>query len=263
MDMDDINLVPIFDQSKNGIWGDFLRIRDEATYSVCGYSMSSYDYDNGMKEYEYAWKNRSFNFSFGAYDNDKMVGFIQGDCINNISSIRCLYVLPDYMNRKIGSRLLRMAEKVSVFGAKTLDLISLPSAQKFYERYEYVALPIMQFSNHYRKQITNKIKPTNSVVPVFKVTKEINKVCSNILKRYDKEFDVSIANIKHLPMFVYVDAFSGIQAIAFINSDTGIDCEKYVSSHQPEKYITSRLDKEFEKLNNINSCIIKCADKIR
>lgn len=260
--MDEISLLPIFDQSKRGIWESFLRIRDEATYSVCGYSMSSDDYDNGMKEYTYMWKSRSFNFAFGAYDDCKMVGFIQGDCVNNMASIRCLYVLPDYMNRKIGSKLLRMAERVSTFGAKTLDLISLPSAQKFYERYDYVSLPIMRTSNHYRKSITKSARATSMVLPVFKVTKDINKISKDILGLHGQNFDSSIVNVKHLPMFVYVDAFSNIQGVAFSNIDGESNLQKYVNIHQPEKYITSRFDKEYEKLKSIVD-VMKLHEKVR
>lgn len=244
--MSDINFLPIFNQAESGVWEDFARIRDAATYHVCGYSMTSKDYDELIKEFMRNWRRRSFNFAFGAYQDDEMVGFVQGDCTGDMATINSLYVMPEHMNKKIGSKLLRLAEKAGAFGATALDLVSLCSAQKFYERYNYIPLPIMRTSNHYRKNITKQMRPTSTVVPVFKVTKDMDKVCKKISGLYGVEFDASYVNSAHLPMFLYVDAFFDIQGMVLGEVGKRSKINIYVNEHQPKDFIKSKLDKEFK-----------------
>lgn len=251
---EDVVFLPIFDQAAPGIWDSFLSICDAATSYSCGYSMCVNDFQSVRKELERAWKRRSFNFAFGAYDGGSMVGFINGDCVGRVATIRGLYVLPEYMGQKIGGRLLKLAERASTFGASSLDLISLSKAQKFYERYGYK--PIFRGSNHYTKSITRDIRIKNLVVPVFTVTKAIKKSCTNILNKYNCDFDTGIVNTDHIPMFVYVDSLSEIAGF-IIDQNSGAKGSEilYVSPDQPTKLISSFLNKELN--------VVKCFNRVK
>ena len=248
-DMNNIKILPIFNQAEDGIWADFIRIRSVATHHVCGYSMSQLDRDNWKKEYERAWKLRSFNFAFGAYDNVDLVGFIQGDCVDRIATIRNLYVLPEYMGNKIGSALLNSAEKICTFGATSLDLVSLPSAQKFYEKYDYK--PIFSGSNHYIKDVTEQMSARSTVVPVFKITSKVGNTCKKIAKECGEVFNPVLLNGSHRPVFIYLDSFSAIQAFAVAGDDNNSTLNMYVKPNQLKQYITGKFNKEFDNIRTM------------
>lgn len=253
MAMSDINILPIFNQADPNIWDDFLYIRNAATRYSCGYSMSESDIRFALNELMSGWKRRGFNFAFGAYDGFDMVGFIQGDCIKGTATVRGLYVLPEYMGQKIGGKLLKMAERVSTFGATYMDLISLPRAQKFYEHYEYQ--PVFSGSNHYEKPITNKMRVRSMVVPVFKSTNAITKACTEISKGEKSTFDARIVNEEHAPMFVYIDSFAVIQGFVVRHSlhDEQVQEEIHIHPSQPVNFVTRQLKKEMEILKKISA----------
>lgn len=247
--MSDISILPIFNQSNPNVWDDFLYIRAAAFRHSCGYIMTDKDYDDALKDFLDGWRRRKFNFAFGAYDDADMVGFIQGDCMDNVATIRSLYVLPEYTSQKIGSRLLKSAENAGAFGAKMLDLISLPRAQKFYERYNYT--PIYHGSNHYIKDITNETRTCCSVVPVFKSTPSITRMCKRITSFTGNDFNPSHINVNHMPMFVYLDSDFTIQGFA-ISTPTDTDSVQiHIAPNQPQTYMTRKLNNKFNELKNL------------
>lgn len=260
----DIKILPIFDQSEPNIWGDFLDIRMSAMYHVHGYLMSSYECDYVLNSWASAWKKRAFNFAFGAYDNGKMIGFIQGDCMYNVASIRSLYVLPDYMRLNIGSNLLQSAESACTFGANKFDLISLPKSKGFYKHHNYV--PIVSCSNHYIKNITKNMYPRNTVVPIFKLTSVMNVACKDVADKNKNVFDQAYVNKNHCPMFAYVDNNTEIRAF-IVCKDYKTNNKDYSLLVHPsnfiQKYISLKLQNTFNNfvlykekiisLNNNNS----------
>lgn len=245
-------ILPIFNQAEESVWYNFLCIRDNATQHVAKSVMSPKDYELAMADLESSWKRRSFNFAFGAYDDNAMVAFIQGDCVNNVATIRSLYVLPEYMKQKLGSRLLKSAEKAACFGARSLDLVSLVNAQKFYEFHNYTA--IAKGSNHYIKSINNQMRARSMVFPVFKATKSITYACKEIAKLYGDTFDASYVNQRHLPMFLYLDAFGEINGFAVEKYDLKTPFIKtYVKPGYLSKYISQNLERAFKEFKALRS----------
>ncbi len=244
--MSEIKIVPIFNQEKPCVWGDFLYIRNEATRYSYGFSMSEKDYDLTKKDLVSAWKRRSFNFAFGAYDGCEMVGFINGDCVDRISTIRSLYVLPDYMKHNVGRILLDKAEKISILGSNMIDLVSLPGAQKFYERFNYK--PIFYGSNHYIKAINKQYLLRNGVLPVFKVTGVINSAVKEIAAYYGDDLDLlkHTKNYKHIPVYIYMDSMAEIKGACF-ETESG-ECKTYVVPRQSEKHVLRKLSQEYNNL---------------
>lgn len=75
---DVVRIIPIFDQSAPTIWADFLRIQRDTTSVVYNAQMSDALCRNALDEYARDFKNAGA-FAFGAYDGDKMVGFVRGN----------------------------------------------------------------------------------------------------------------------------------------------------------------------------------------
>ncbi len=243
--MSNIVIVPIFNQSAPQVWKTFLSIRSAAMRHSCGYQMSTADYEFAMDEMTQGWVKRGFNFAFGAYDGATMIGFVQGDCIENTATIRSLYVRPEYMSQHIGQRLLMAAEQAGSFAASSLDLVSLPRAQKFYEHHDYK--PVSHGGNHYIKDITFQMRARCATAPVFKLTRGMHTSCSKISQQYGMTFDASHVNQHHKPMFVYVDAASQVQGYVL-----GVNNAKtYIAAHQPAELIAKRLKREVDKLKSI------------
>ena len=216
--MKDVLIAPIFDQAKAPVWEDFLHIRNAATFHVTGSSMNKKDYEIALEDFVSGWLSRRLNFAFGAYDEGDMVAFIQGMCIDKVISIQSLYVLPEYMKRRLGCKLLQAAEKVHAFGvADSFDLISLVNAQKFYEKYDYK--PISAGSNHYVKNVRLPMQVRSAVVPVFKPVGVVVKACKEIAKLNGEDFDSGFIKKFHAPLFVYVDCAGNIQGFATASQD--------------------------------------------
>ena len=130
-----------------------------------------------------------------------------------------------------------------------LDLISLPRAQKFYERYNYT--PIYQGSNHYIKDITNETRTCCSVVPVFKSTPSITRMCKRITSFTGNDFNPSHINVNHMPMFVYLDSDFTIQGFA-VSTPTDTDSVQiHIAPNQPQTYMTRKLNNKFNELKNL------------
>ena len=208
-----INILPIFNQSAPGVWDDFLRIQAAAMRHVYNYKMDNTDFEAAKLSLKNDWRHYTYNFAFGANDNDSMIGFIQGNCIRGITTIQGLYVMPQYMSQHVGARLLRRAEQYASMVSKSIELVSLLRAQGFYEHHGYV--PISRGSNHYVKQIDQEIRST--VVPVFRPTSLIMDSCDQIAQMNGQRFDDSDAYdvaSAHWPMFVHTDAMSQICGFA-------------------------------------------------
>ena len=178
--MNTIKIIPIFDQSAPKVWNDFLQIRASAMRYIYDYKMSSSEYMLAFDEMRNMWHRRRLNFAFGAYQDDRMIGFIQGYGSSQTAIIENLYLHPDFMGQGIGWDLLSRVERAVTFSAKWVELVALVRAQPFYERHWYI--PISRGSNRYTKKLPDKVSGA-CVLPVFRLTDAVARACNDIANK--------------------------------------------------------------------------------
>lgn len=191
--MKNITIVPIFNQTAPGIWDGFTRIRAE-TMRV------NYKMDASELSPLAPVDARRINFAFGAYDGDKMIGYIQGDATGRFATIQSLYVLADYQKQHIGCRLLRQVERAATLFAKRTELIALAKAEPFYRANGYRSM----YSNIYAKALSDA--PRCDCLPIFKCVGSTAKQFIAL----NPDFDAAAINKEHLPAFAYFDVNSRI-----------------------------------------------------
>lgn len=246
--MTNIKIVPIFDQSQPNIWTDFLRIRAATMRENYNIEMSPTETADALNEYQSAWSRRAFNFAFGAYRGREMIGFVNGDCMSSVATIRGLYVLPEYQSQHIGSALLKSAESVSAFGAKNLDLVALGNGVGFYDKFGYSPINLYGgATNHYVKKINSANKCV--VLPVFHITKLIGNACDKIAADNKTNFKGRLSDFHNSPIFIYLDYQSNITGFAL---GTQRIEQMHVALHTSKEIAFRRFGTEFENLRNIN-----------
>ena len=208
--MNQIKIVPIFDQTAPGIWDDFLRIRAAAMEFNYNYDLSSDEKSNALSEYKSEYSRASYNFAFAAYDNIEMVGFIRGNGIGATATIKCLYVLPDYQRHHIGHNLLTAAERSIAPAYKNIELISLWHAEKFYQHHKYTT---KYGTNKYIKRVDD---PYCFNVPLFGFPARIKHKCSNLFP----DLDVSTLIAPIAPLFAHFDVRGDIDGMLVASSQS-------------------------------------------
>ena len=187
----DIRIVPIFDQSVDGIWSDFAHIEMYCHKYVYGFNANKKNvqriYDRNFEE----WEKQEYTFAFGAYNGKKMVGFASGYRENNQEMyLHSLYVLPEYECKGIGKSLLEQSERNASLITNKMTLVSLFGALGFYKKHGY------SVRDNCEKELSKEII---GVVPVFKSLHCLRDVKMNIDANI-KDFE----RYKNLPMFAYV-----------------------------------------------------------
>ncbi len=190
--MAEIKIIPIFNQAVPGIWTDFAHICAATMITNYHYHMDDKEIMESINQDARRWR-RGTNFAFGAYDDDKMIGFIQGRAAGRCATIQSLYVLYDYQRLHVGSRLLSRAERASALFANRTELVSLTRAEPFYQAHGYRSM----YSNVYTKPITDI--PRCECLPVFRC----NAALANKCRKLNPAFDPSAVNSNHATMFVY------------------------------------------------------------
>ena len=111
--MDEITIIPLFNQDPV-IWNNFLSVRCDAIRGAYNHELTSGECDFMLKDLAKAWHRRAHNFAYAAYHDKTMVGFVQGDCMSNIATMRGLYVRSEYQKcgivsafRQYGGDLMR------------------------------------------------------------------------------------------------------------------------------------------------------------
>lgn len=201
--MNQVKIVPIFDQTAPGVWDDFLHICATTMDCDYGYELSSDERARTLQGYENEYKHFCYNFAFGAYDNQKMVGFIRGSGVRTTATIKCLYVLPDYQKHHIGHNLLSAAERSIAPAYKNIELISLWHAENFYQRHNYTT---KYGTNTYIKRVD---LPHCYDVPLFGFPARIKRMCSNLFP----DLDVSVFIAKNTPLFAHFDVNGNIDGV--------------------------------------------------
>ncbi len=207
--MRDISILPIFNQATPGIWGDFLRIRSLTMKEVYQHNLNSEYIEHAQIQFQTYWEKLSCNFAFGAYDNNEMIGCINGYVKGAIAYVSHLYVLPQYHGMRIGTRLLGAAETAMSTNATSINLTALGKAYGFYEKMGYTS---PTNTNEFVKNIKKSGACCTS--PVFFCTKNIADSCTEIIKKNNSDFNFqrNLINKEHKPLFIYRDANLKINA---------------------------------------------------
>lgn len=239
--MTDVNVYPIFNQRTPGIWDDFSRIRGAAVRDL---GPNAWSDDVAREFHKTLAVELPYSFAFGAWDGGDMVGFVQGTIQKQQATINCLYVLPDYQSARIGGRLLHQAETAATIGAKWVDLVSLPRAENFYRRHGYTS-PYK--TNKYIKNIHGAGRC--QVLPVFRTMGAVSRVCGQISRGYEMEFDSSIINRHHQPGVVYVDDAGQIRGYGLAHDgERRIHVDRGVSP-----FTAQRIERELNRIVTFTS----------
>lgn len=217
-----IRIVPIFDQSAPTVWADFLRIQRDTTSVVYNPEMSDALCRDALDEYARDFKNAGA-FAFGAYDADKMVGFIRGNIERASMYIAGVYILPEYRGMRLGSRLLNAAERSASLATGYSELHAITGVETFYaqKRTGYSC----SYSNVYTKPIHKMGR--SGTVPVFRLNSGLSRAVKQMLAPYDIQLG------KHMPVFVYMDADFKPIGVAVSKSDKFHDGITVISDAAP------------------------------
>lgn len=239
--MDEITIIPLFNQDPV-IWNNFLSVRCDAIRGAYNQELTSGECDFMLENLANAWHRRAHNFAYAAYHDKTMVGFVQGDCMSNIATMRSLYVRPEYQKCGIGRQLLQKAERTAGLGAHNIDLVAMFGAMNFYQECGYSPLIINgQRINRFQKEIN--CLPHCATLPAFCATPDIKKACNKIAKDNKKIFNPDDIKTAHKPAYVYLNYDGTITAY-------GVDGDILVAAYECKPFLTHRIQRAFQEYNN-------------
>lgn len=240
--MTEVRIFPIFDQSAPGVWDDLLRIRVAAMLHNYNVRLSDQQLAEALQEFQKSWKRLSFNYAFGAYDGDKMVGCISGDVQKRTAFVRHLYVLPECQGHHIGARLLSAAEHATSIVACKTDIVALVKAEQFYVHQGYSS---PMGTNNYFKNLT---APKCLTVPVFHLVPAVTRASAGFYCDSASGMpSVEQVNSLHAPVFADYDVKSNLRALGVIRNG-----ERIIASRLPAK-----LDFGYDEVNRaVNNYMI-------
>lgn len=194
--MQEVKIIPIFDETAPDVWADFERIRASAMLTNYNIKVSDQDISARVKLGINDWQ-RGTHFAFGAFANKKMIGFIQGTAYGRVATVCSLYVIQKFQKQKVGHALLQNAENSVALFTNQIELRSLSRAELFYQSHGYIS---PYGTNRY---IKTKIQiPCCQCVPVFKC----NRAMESKIQTLDSSFTAATVNKQHVPVFVYLNA---------------------------------------------------------
>jgi GNAT superfamily N-acetyltransferase len=211
--MNNVKIFPIFNQAAPQVWDDFLRIRAVVMKHNYNLEMTSNELNAALDTLKNDWKYATWNFAFGAYDNNEMIGYICGTCDSKgkTAYFNHLYVMPNYQGKSIGRQLLNAAESAASVYATESELISLGNAYGFYDKNKYES---RNKTNIYNKSLKNIGKC--QVIPVFhakpSMLTKLNRISQNT------NLTKQAINKEHQPVFIYKDINQKITGYAFQNN---------------------------------------------
>lgn len=199
--MKHIWIVPLFNQTPF-FWSEFVSIQNKSMQGSYGYVATPEEAAFEISKLNSSWRRFSSHFAFGAYDGNRMVGFINGVISRNVATVKGLYVLPAYQKRGAGARLLSAAERAASIHVNSMELFAVDGAAGFYEARKYTVAPS---TGQHAKSMRGAME--DIVVPVFYCRPDMARHYQGLAAGYDLEFDADDVNVRHMPMFVYVDGF--------------------------------------------------------
>lgn len=231
--MKDVSILPVFNQSAPGVWDDFLHIRATAMSENYNCPLSVADIERYRSEYMLDWKRCKKTFAFAAYDDMKMVGFARGYCVGGHGVLRCLYVLPSYQGEGIGKHLLSRVENSVSIHCKSMELVALGCAEKFYAKNGYH--PKFYNSNEYQKTMRT---PHCSTIALFGASAQLVKMCQALAP------DINVgALLKSTPAaFGYIDEHGTMSRFLITSPDTNTP----IYSHQAPDIINRVLSRSYD-----------------
>lgn len=224
--MSDIKIFPIFNQAAPGVWDDMMRVRVAAMEHNYNHKMSADEIAEAMANYQEKWNTYRKHFAFGAYDNDKLVGSIQGDCEDGVISMRQLYVLPDYQKIGIGRKLMSAMEDACAFDADIIELVALYSATPFYKSIGYTS---PTHDNYLINDKISQVKGPHKITPMFWTNAASTRRCSALSKKSGQKFAPTGVDTHHSPVFIYRDLNGCVQGVAGPDKDAVFAESSYIA----------------------------------
>ena len=231
--MSDVSIFPIFNQASPGVWDDFLRIRSATMTADYDMPLTDDDVERARQDYNKNWQTYSGNFAFGAYDAEyNMIGCVHGLGHKGIADLQQLHVLPQNQGQRIGRRLLVAAQDAaSIMSARSMELISMSKARKFYEKMGCKGLSWTE----YTKSLS---RPRSSVAAVFHCNPALARACE-----LDRE-TVKQINKLHLPMFVSYDWQSNVNGYAISDTNGGVLID--IRDNNPKQIVRRALESQMD-----------------
>lgn len=228
--MKEAKIIPIFNQKDADIVQDFVRIRYATMMAEHRRAASRADIQSMVEEHINA---RCPQFAFGAYVDDKMVGFIHGKAHGRCATIQSLYVLPKWHGRGLGHRLLKSEEMAMSLSCSEIELVSLVDAMDFYSRHGYGT---SYCTNVYVKY--GLTPPRCESVPVFRCPKAL----AGKIQQINPEFDAAYVNIQHQPLFVYYNVDNKV--VGYATADKIFVQPWYVGTSVVKASLQRRIDNQ-------------------
>jgi GNAT superfamily N-acetyltransferase len=245
--MNQIKIVPIFDQTAPGVWDDFLRISAAAMEFNYNYEMSS-------QERQLHYPNINLNIvvhhiishlAHTIIPKWLVLFMVMGRGV--LRQSKCLYVLPDYQKHHIGHNLLMTAERVIAPAYKNIELVSLGLAEKFYQRHKYTT---KYGTNIYIKHIDN---PHCYDVHLFGFPARVKRMCSNLFP----DLDVSVFIVPNTPMFAHFDVNGNIDGMAIGTAQSNRAMLLRAKDNWTQKYLSRTFNNYKQFVSALNTGHIK------
>lgn len=206
----DIQYIPIFNQNRDGVLDSFVDVEMHARSGAYNeYFLYGAAY-HLLEKYESNLKLYKNNMAFGAYKDDKLIGFVNGYIQNKGEiTLDSLFVEPDYQKKSgVGTHLLSKFENAAYLVASKSTATALSGARSFYKKRGY---RLYQYSDTVEK---SQLKmPLIGVVPVFDWHKSF-RIKSNVIVD-----DKWLGANKYQPIFVYIGETHEIEGVGALGKD--------------------------------------------
>lgn len=202
----DYEIVPIFNQKKENIWSDFIRIAIVCNKQLGYNAKNGYNEKKILQNMSQNWDMKQYNFAFAAYHQNHMIGFAKGWLNKKCEMLfDNLYVLPEYQGMGIGSQLAKAVENAAVMVSDHIVLVAFIESMFFWIKKGYINTGLITMSKFLSL-------PRNTVVPVFQWNKD------NFRFKMFVE-DTVFAKNKNQPMFACFDDKGNIGGVAIQTKD--------------------------------------------
>ena len=186
--MKEIQIFPIFNQTPE-IWKSFAHIAQYTLHEIYGLQLTAQGLESDISSYERGWDIYRYNYAFVALDEQNMIGFIRGCCIDNVATIASFYILPEYRKSGTGHKMITCTEAaLSCLGITQTSLVAMGGAESFYRNHGYQK---NKKTGKLQKEVRSKF---SGIVPAFYANDKIAELAP----------DLSI-NKEHHPCFIQVD----------------------------------------------------------